>query len=397
MKALYPIIDDHKECNRCHVTKQVSEFGRWKNASGVFVPTSDCKKCRAEYAMNRNRSLGTKPRTQYPIIDGHKECGDCHTIKPVSEYWKGTNGSGTITYNKLCKICTKKNLVAKARVKGVPPRRERVVIDGHSECNTCHVVKPLSDYVIRKKKDGSLSPIAHCKECTNKKQVERARLRGIQPKKHYPVIDGMKLCGKCNVTKPISEYSNNRHHCKDCMRVYFINTRRSKGVQPKKFYPIIDGHKQCIRCDEVKPIDQYRKTHRLKSGIIGHCIECDLNEGLKYRRAKGMVPKTFVAHPIIDGLKQCYVCNETLSVDQFSLNSRGQMIHSCKACSRKKELPYRHKYRKRDCEEITDGYIAGMLRKDTKLKKKDIPQELFEIYRKKVIMKRELKQLKQSI
>ena len=396
-KMKYPIIDNHKECGDCHIIKPVSEFGQWKNVSGLYVPTSNCKKCRAEYQIKRNRASGMKPRTEYPVTDGHKECADCHVIKPTYEYWKGTNGSGAITYNRLCKICMKKSKVAKARLKGVQPMKRRLVTDGHSECGTCHIMKPLSDYILRKNKDGSPSPHLHCKECTNKKQVERLRAKGIQPKKYYPVIDGMKLCGKCNVTKPISEYSNNRCHCKDCMRVYFINARRSKGVQPKKYYPIIDGHRECIRCNQVKPVDQYRKTHRHKSGILGHCIECDLEHGLKYRRAKGMVPKTFIAHPIIDGLKQCYVCNENLSVDQFSLNTKGQMIHSCKACNRKKEMPYRHKYRKRDNEEITDGYLAAIIRRDTNVKKKDIPQELFEIYRKQIIIKRELKQLKQSV
>ena len=206
MKPTYPIIDDHKECIRCHITKQVSEFGRWKNVSGLYVPTSDCKKCRAEYAMNRNRAAGTKPRSEYPVTDGHKECADCHTIKPTSEYWKKTNATGTITYDRLCKICMKKSLVTKARLKGVQPMKKRLVIDGHSECNTCHVIKPLSAYKLRKKKDGSPSPEAHCKECTNKKQVEALRAKGVQPKKYYPVINGMKLCSKCNIKKPISEY-----------------------------------------------------------------------------------------------------------------------------------------------------------------------------------------------
>jgi len=394
MKPAYPVIDNHKECIRCHITKQVSEFGRCKNVSGLYIPTSDCKKCRAEYQIKRNRVAGMKPRTEYPVIDEHKECGDCHIIKPISEYWKKVNPSGKITYNRLCKICMKKSKVAKARLKGIQPMKRRLVIDGHSECSTCHVVKPLSDYVLRKNKDGLPSPSAHCKECTNKKQVERARLKGIQPKKYYPVIDDMKLCGKCNVTKPISEYSNNRHHCKDCMRVYFINARRLKGVKPKKYYPIIDGHKECIRCNQVKPVDQYRKTHRHKSGIMGHCTECDLNESLKYRRAKGMVPKTFVAHPIIDGLKQCYICNENLSVEQFSVNSRGHMGHSCKACNSKKERPYRIKYYKRDSEGLTDRYLGMVIRKHIPIEKKDIPEDIFHLFREKIKLQRELRQLK---
>lgn len=400
MKPTYPIIDDHKECIRCHITKQVSEFGRWKNVSGEYVPTSDCKKCRAEDQIKRNRASGMKPRTEYPVTDGHKECADCHTIKPVSEYWKTVNPSGKITYNRLCKICMKKSKVAKARLKGIQPMKRRLVIDDQSECGTCHVMKPLSDYKVRKNKDGSPSPFAHCKECTNKKQVEALRTKGIQPKKYYPVIDGMKLCGKCNVTKPISEYSNNRCHCKDCMRVYYTKQRRAKGVQLNKWYPVIDGCKQCTRCNQIKLVVEFGKMSRNLSGLRPHCSACDLEKGLQWRRAKGMVPKTFIAHPIIDGLKQCYICNENLSVEQFSVNSKGHMGHSCKACNRKKDRPYRIKYYKRDSEGLTDEYLRMVLNANAArydrihIHKKDIPQELFDMLRNKIKLQRELKQLK---
>jgi len=393
MKPAYPVIDNHKECNRCHVTKQVSEFSRWKNVSGLYIPTPDCKKCRAEYAMNRNRATGTKPRTEYPVIDGHKECADCHTIKPIPEYWKGMNATGTITYNRLCKICMKKSLITKARVKGVQPMKKRLVIDGHSECSTCHVMKPLSDYKLRKKKDGSPSPEAHCKECTNKKQVERARLKGVQPKKYYPVINGMKLCGKCNVTKPISEYSNNRCHCKECMIVYYIKKRRAKGVKLNKWYPVIDGCKQCTRCNEVKPITNFYKRAINKSGLLGHCIECDLQEALKWRRAKGMIPNVEIRYPIIDGFKKCYLCNENLAVEKFSIKD-GNLRHSCKTCNLKKDKPYRIKYYKRDSEGLTDGYLAMVIRRHVPIHKKDIPEDIFHIFREKIKIQRELKQLK---
>ena len=145
----------------------------------------------------------------------------------------------------------------------------------------------------------------------------------MERRKRYPIIDGMKLCSKCKTVKPITEYSPGKNikgepiyrcHCKDCMRIYYTNKNRSKGVQPKKYYPIIDDHKECVRCNQVKPVDQFRKSNIYKSGIRGHCIECDLKENLQWRRAKGMVPKTFVAHPVIDGLKQCYICNKNLSV-----------------------------------------------------------------------------------
>lgn len=392
------LVNDDKKCGRCHITKLVSEFGTWKNVSGLRVSTLDCKKCRAEYQIKRNRASGMKPRNEYPVTDGHKECADCHTIKPISDYWKGTNQSGTITYNRLCKICKKKDMVVKARLKGVQPLKKRIVIDGHSECSTCHIMKPLSAYELRKKKDGSPSPFAHCKECTNKKQTEALRAKGIQPKKYYPVIDGMKLCSKCNVTKPISEYSNNRCHCKECMIVYYTKQRRARGVQFNKWYPVIDGCKQCTRCNQIKPVVEFGTMSRNLSGLRPHCSACDLEKSLQWRRAKGMVPNTFIAHPIIDGLKQCYVCNENLAVNKFLVNKKGYTTHSCRTCTLKKERPLHHKYYKRSSEQLTDGYLTMVLssrsKNGTYIRKEDIPQNLFNMLRTKLKLQRELRQLK---
>jgi hypothetical protein len=228
----------------------------------------------------------------------------------------------------------------------------------------------------------------------------------MERRKRYPVIDGMKLCSKCNTVKPITEYSPAknakgesiyRYHCKECMRVYYTNSRRSKGVQASKHYPIIDGHKECTRCSQVKPVIEFRKMTRNISGIRSHCIQCDLERTLAYRRAKGKLPNTFVAHPVVDGVKKCHVCLKNLSVDNFYVNKKGYMKHSCKKCNIELQRPYRNQYYKRDSEQLTDGYIGMVLRKHVNLHLKDIPKDLIDITRKKIKLQRELKQLKQSI
>jgi hypothetical protein len=182
--------------------------------------------------------------------------------------------------------------------------------------------------------------------------------------------------------------------CKECTRAYAIRRNRSLGVQSNKCYPIIDGSKQCTICDKVKPIDQFGKHSRNISGIRCHCIECELERNLKYRRAKGAVPNVEVAHPIIDGLKQCYVCNENLSVEQFSVNKKGYMKHSCRTCNLKKERPLRHKYYKRNSKQLTDEYLGMVIRKHVPIKKKDIPEDIFHVFREKIKLQRELRQLK---
>lgn len=218
-----------------------------------------------------------------------------------------------------------------------------------------------------------------------------------------PVIDGHKKCGICNTIKPIDAfYMKKSLHgeifpkskCKECTRDYATRRNRSLGVQPNKWYPIIDGSKQCTLCNKVKPIDQFGKHSRNISGIRCHCKECELKRNLKYRRAKGAVPNVEVAHPIIDGLKQCYVCNENLSVEKFSVNKKGYMTHSCRKCNIKRDRPLRHKYYKRDSEQLTNEYLGMVIRKHISIKKKDIPEDIFHVFREKIKLQRELRQLK---
>jgi hypothetical protein len=133
------------------------------------------------------------------------------------------------------------------------------------------------------------------------------------------------------------------------------------------------------------------------SGIRAHCIQCDLERCLAIRRAQGKVPNTFIDHPVIDGIKKCYMCLKDLSVDNFYVNKKGYMKHSCKKCNLELQRPHRDKYYKRDSEQLTDGYIGMVLRKHVNLHLKDMPKELIDITRKKIKLQRELKQLKQSI
>jgi hypothetical protein len=229
----------------------------------------------------------------------------------------------------------------------------------------------------------------------------------MERRKRYPIIDGMKLCSKCNTVKPITEYSPAKNtkgepiyrcHCKDCMREYYLNMRRAKGVQLNKWYPVIDGCKQCTRCNQIKPINQFGKMTRNISGLRAACKECDLERALIYRRAQGRVPNTFVAHPVIDGIKKCHMCLEDLSVDKFQVNKKGYMKHSCKKCNLVLQKPQRHRYYKRDSEELNDRYLTMVLSANNKngmhIHKKDIPQEVFNILRTKIKLERELKQLK---
>jgi hypothetical protein len=105
MKLLYPVIDNHKECGRCHIIKPVSEFSlRSKsNKDGSFASQTNCKECDRAAAIKYNRLNGFKPTKRYPIINDHKRCTACNEHKHVSEYDVKKNGKIVAK----CKPCQK--------------------------------------------------------------------------------------------------------------------------------------------------------------------------------------------------------------------------------------------------------------------------------------------------
>lgn len=94
MKLLYPVIDGHKECGDCHIVKPVSEYPVRNKPSkdGLFAPRTTCRTCNNTRAIKYNRLNGFKPSKRYPIINDHKKCTSCNEHKHVSEYDLKSNG-----------------------------------------------------------------------------------------------------------------------------------------------------------------------------------------------------------------------------------------------------------------------------------------------------------------
>lgn len=111
------------------------------------------------------------------------------------------------------------------------------VIDGQKECGDCHVIQPVSEYPVRNKpsKDGSFAPKTNCKTCNRARAIKYNRLKGFKPSKKYPIIDNHKKCTKCNELKHISEYdlkSNGKiiAKCKPCYKLYI----REHNIKPER-------------------------------------------------------------------------------------------------------------------------------------------------------------------
>lgn len=106
-----------------------------------------------------------------------------------------------------------------------------------------------------------------------------------------------------------------------------------------KKYKVIDGYKLCRKCNELLPVDKFGKNHRLKSGLHSHCKDCcNISKRVKNPKPKKVKEIPIVIKPprkreIIDGKLYCKTCDTHHPVEMF--NKKGDFYNSqCKGCQK---------------------------------------------------------------
>jgi len=91
----------------------------------------------------------------------------------------------------------------------------------------------------------------------------------------------MKLCKTCKLEKELCEFGPNKksadgkaYVCKPCRAEYELNRRASKGIIPKVKPKVIDDSKECLRCHEIKHIDEFAMAKRGRLGRAAYCKIC---------------------------------------------------------------------------------------------------------------------------
>ena len=234
------------------------------------------------------------------------------------------------------------------------------IIDDHKECGNCHIIKPVSEYTLRKNPNGSYSPCTQCKDCKTKYAQKLRRSQGIGVSKRYPVINDHKKCTACNENKHISEYLFKKEgymiaKCASCMIKYHEDRRRERGVKKRIMHPIINGIKKCSKCCIDKPVIEYLKG-------MHHCIDCNKQRIIIYRNRR---------------------------VDY--INEKGRLYYH--NVYKEKHRVTCKLYYEKSKEELSDVYIKTRLSDHSDIRPKDIPSHLIEIERKRIKLIRTIKQL----
>lgn len=83
----------------------------------------------------------------------------------------------------------------------------------------------------------------------------------------------MKKCIECGEEKQTGEFPKGRNQCKPCRAAYQREWRRRGGQRASVEEHRERGWKDCPRCEERKPLDEFNKSGR--SGWQTYCRECN--------------------------------------------------------------------------------------------------------------------------
>lgn len=150
-----------------------------------------------------------------------------------------------------------------------------------------------------------------------------------------PVNIQTKKCSKCDEIKPINEFRKTTSStdglstiCKTCVYI-----RTKKHIHRLTSSPkIIIKEKQCRTCKKIKPIDQFNKVSQNKDSHSNHCKSCEKIKNSKY--IKKYKEKQKQTAKIIVNEKQCCLCKNIKPIENFNKNYIKKDGHEniCKTC-----------------------------------------------------------------
>lgn len=167
-------------------------------------------------------------------------------------------------------------------------KSKRFLSDTHAECNKCHEIKLLEDFIPNNNyKNGRC---ARCKKCYNEDRIAYFRKKGV-PEKKTIFNDGVnKKCGSCTKILPISEFHKNKnakdglvYNCKKCVKEKRDSYRINHGlpVKDKLYY---DGiNKECSKCHKILNIDNFYNSNYISNGKRSLCKNCSDREVNEYK------------------------------------------------------------------------------------------------------------------
>lgn len=158
-----------------------------------------------------------------------------------------------------------------------------------------------------------------------------------------------KVCNKCNMDLPLSNYYNRNSKCKECYKEEYKKTKGAEVAERKRLKKVMleeKGVKECSVCKLELPLSNFKKNN--KGNYIYCCRGCS-NEKQKERHLQKKIENGYVVKPkliVKDGFKICNECKLELPISEFHIKNkdRGSYECKCKKCRYKYKKGYMEKY-----------------------------------------------------
>lgn len=149
--------------------------------------------------------------------------------------------------------------------------------------------------------------------------------------------------------------------------------------------------RKCRVCLEHKPLSQLVSDKGCRYGVDAFCKACR-NERVYFRIHGVERPKSLDVYKLIAGVehKRCPTCSKYKTYDNFHTQKKGNkgLATGCKSCRN----IWTKQRNKRSSDGLEDTYIRRILSTRSKLKMSEFPQEIVDVQREVIRIKRFIKE-----
>lgn len=198
-------------------------------------------------------------------------------------------------------------------------------------CCRCRIEKSLDEFYPRpRSSDGYQSYCKECGKAATRKYNKEHSTRLVLPEP----VNGGRVCSKCIVEKPFSEFYEKHGACKECIKAATRNYHKEHSTRVRPVLPEpINGGKVCSKCVAEKPFSEFYESRDGKGGYLARCKECTTAEVRRYNQEHYVHLRPVLPEPVSGG-KVCRKCHTEKPFGEFS-RSAGKSdgyASRCKEC-----------------------------------------------------------------
>lgn len=152
-----------------------------------------------------------------------------------------------------------------------------------------------------------------------------------------------------------------------------------------------DGTKRCSKCGETKPLDAFNKCSARPDGLHCYCRGCATSYSASYYaankdRVKGYATRYYEANKGGGSWRNRNATWRAANKDKVRAAAARY-----RAANKAKAAAFAAAYHAAARRDLLDRYVKATITRGTSIKSADVPQELVELKRVQLLIKREVK------